>query len=86
VEKQFTEVGSRIWCSRAHGAGAHTVTVHVKVHSTRVRARFKPVRVLSHPTTSKVKKDEAVQPPTIAIIARFDRVVLNRLLRSIYTT
>jgi hypothetical protein len=34
VEKQFTEVGSRIWCSRAHGAGAHTVTVHVSLRLT----------------------------------------------------
>jgi hypothetical protein len=35
VEKQFTEVGSRIWCSRAHGAGAHTVTVHVTLANPR---------------------------------------------------
>jgi hypothetical protein len=31
MEKQLTEVGSWIWCSRAHGAGTHTVTVHVIV-------------------------------------------------------
>jgi hypothetical protein len=29
VEKQFTEVWSWFWCSRAYGAGARTVTVHV---------------------------------------------------------
>jgi hypothetical protein len=30
VEKQFTEAGSWFWCSRAYGAGARTVAVHVK--------------------------------------------------------
>jgi hypothetical protein len=30
AEKQFTGVGSWFWCSRAYGAGARTVTVHVR--------------------------------------------------------
>jgi hypothetical protein len=41
---------------------------------------------LCTPPTSKVQKDEAVQPPTIAIIVRFFKVVLIILLRSTCAT